>query len=450
MNISMSEIAQLLPSSAEPKQMEKAEILEKTIIYIKKLQEITGKQDQGSESKIDDRQLPNQGSQEVTTTDDKVTSEQDEVTPNYCSGFRDCIKEVFHCLTNVEAMDLQQSCFRRLMVHLQHELQLISGNVERSKLDSNNHKTVQGKNHHIPYNGGGDKLSSLKLPSHALSCKRSHETSNSVAEPCSSENLMSKRMRQEISFGKNGSGHCPRPQGVENSFGQFPNENGDRPRCSSLQESAISRKEKPKASDGVENAWVRNDSPYSQLESYASERKDGVSNGNVSERPDTDGSRSENDSSNGNHKLFGGGQDLPLLATPISPRTPYVPSPYTVATYALHPSGTHYLPVVLQLPVVPPFAEMKGRLNSTPNGSVAAMNGMRMGNLQYPYFPYGIPLAPQVAGNMMAMNNLRSTLCKQEPESQKRCDVKPKEMESSCNDDENASVNVCSSTEKLF
>lgn len=61
MNISMSEIAQLLPSSAEPKQMEKAEILEKTIIYIKKLQEITGKQDQGSESKIDDRQLPNQG-----------------------------------------------------------------------------------------------------------------------------------------------------------------------------------------------------------------------------------------------------------------------------------------------------------------------------------------------------------------------------------------------------
>ena len=41
--------------------MEKAEILEKTIIYIKKLQEITGKQDQGSESKIDDRQLPNQG-----------------------------------------------------------------------------------------------------------------------------------------------------------------------------------------------------------------------------------------------------------------------------------------------------------------------------------------------------------------------------------------------------
>ena len=147
------------------------------------------------------------GSQEVTTTDDKVTSEQDEVTPNYCSGFRDCIKEVFHCLTNVEAMDLQQSCFRRLMVHLQHELQLISGNVERSKLDSNNHKTVQGKNHHIPYNGGGDKLSSLKLPSHALSCKRSHETSNSAAEPCSSENLMSKRMRQEISFGKNGSGH---------------------------------------------------------------------------------------------------------------------------------------------------------------------------------------------------------------------------------------------------
>ena len=41
--------------------MEKAEILEKTIIYIKKLQEITGKQDQGSESRIDNHQLPNQG-----------------------------------------------------------------------------------------------------------------------------------------------------------------------------------------------------------------------------------------------------------------------------------------------------------------------------------------------------------------------------------------------------
>lgn len=47
--------------------MEKAEILEKTIIYIKKLQEITGKQEPGSESKMDNHQLPNQGTVIIAT-----------------------------------------------------------------------------------------------------------------------------------------------------------------------------------------------------------------------------------------------------------------------------------------------------------------------------------------------------------------------------------------------
>lgn len=421
MNISMSEIAQLLPSSSDSKQLEKAEILEKTIIYIKKLQEITGKQDLDSE-KRNDYNLNNQGHQEVTTTNEQAPSEQPEVISNYCNGFKDCIKEVFHCLTNVEAMDLQQPCFRRLMGHLQQELQLMSGNSDET------------------CNGGTDSSPS-KVGHHSLSCKRTY-----TGEASSSENFLSKRMREDDPYDSNGS-YRQRPQEIERSLSVSCE--SDHYNCHFAQETTIPNKEKSKVSAGVGSSLVRNDSPYSHMESSAVDKgKDISSNGNISDR-DVDGSRCGSENSGGNHKLLNSSLDMPFVATPISPRTPYVASPYTAATYALHPSGTHYLPVVLHLPVVPPFAEVKGvRLNSSPNGHMAALNCMRMGSFQYPCFPYGIPLTPQ---SMMGMSGLRNSMGKQEPaESQKQCEAKTKEMDSSSNDDESTSVNVCSSTDKLY
>lgn len=450
MNISMSEIAQLLPSSSESKQLEKAEILEKTIIYIKKLQEITGKQELNLDSKNDNPQLAE--NQEVTTTDGQVTnSQQSEVTSNYKSGFRDCIKEVFHCLTNVEAMDLQQPCFQRLMGHLQGELQFMSGNAEKGNTNhSNDLGNQQSKSLNALSNGGTDSISSSNSL-HPWQCKRSYEKINNTAIQqgnSRSENCPSKRPHMDDSSDING-GSALCTSGSENNLSSLHPWGSDNKLSSlCLQESESSSssppvqrsnnsKEKPKFIVGMGNVWSANGLSFSRTESCGAENeKEAPCNGNIFERSNLGGSKCGNEDASGNHKWLNSGPEVPVVATPISPRTPYLPNPYTASTYALHPSGTHYIPVVLHLntplPVVPPFPEVNARVNSSLNGYMAAMNSVRMAGLQYPYFPCMMPF---VSGSLTGMNGIRNPACKQEPETQKY-DSKPKDVDSSTNCDE--------------
>lgn len=406
--------------------------------------------------------------QNVTTTDGQAPSEQSEVNSNYCSGFRDCIKEVFHCLTNVEAMDLQQPCFQRLMCHLQAELQFLPLSAAKSNpLQDDNQKGNQQTKYPSTASNVDVENSPMSKSHETWQCKRSYDSISQTGtqqEASSSENSSPKRVHiddsNEIRGGNglyargNELGSLDAQQSESNLSSSSPQQSDDGLNSSSTQGRDNSRKENPKVSMGTGSVWVPNGTPFSQVESSNAEKEKGLSSGSRSDKANVDGSGNEGPI--GNNKLPNSGLDIPIAAIPISPRTPYIPNPYTTATYALHPSGTHYIPVLLHLnipvPVAPPSSDMSGC--SAPSGYMAAMNCMRMGGLQYPYVPYGMPFVPHVPGGVMGMNGIHNAMCKQESETQKQCGFKrKKEVDPTTTvDDENIadSVNVCSTTDKLY
>ena len=409
--------------------------------------------------------------QDVTTTERQAPSEQSEVNSKYCSGFRDCIKEVFHCLTNVEAMDLQQPCFQRLMCHLQAELQFLplsQAAKSNSLQDDNNQQGIQqSKCLSAASNVGLEKSSLSKSHHETRQCKRSYESISKTAtqqEASSSENYSPKRVHIDDSndiSGDNGlyaQGNDSSLDTQQSASSLYPQESDYGLTSSSPQGRNDSRKENPKVPMGMGSVWVANGTQFSQMASANAEKEKVQSSGSRSDKANVDSSGNEGPI--GNNKLPNSSPDIPapIVATPISPRMPYIPNPYTAATYALHPSGTHYIPVLLHLnipvPLVSPPSDMSGFLNSAPNGYLAGMNCMRMGGLQYPYVPCGMPFVPHVPGGVMGMNGIHNVMCKQEPETQKQCRLKcKKEVDSTTTvDDENISdsVNVCSTTDKLY
>ena len=364
------------------------------------------------------------GNQDETLKDGQQPTGQTEVTPNYYSGFRDCIKEVFHCLTNVEAMDLQQPCFQRLMGHLQNELQIMAENEEGSESEPDHQgNTPQKKYPGLNSNGDMDHLMSSKGPHSTWGYKRSHECIESTAaqEEASSSDPPAKRPHVDDSSTESNESSLYARESESNSSSVGSSEQS-------------SKKEKQKASLGAGNFWVGNESPYSNAEScnagLEKEKGEGISSSNIFDKVNVDGSGCVNEGVGGNLKWLNNSVDMPIVATPISPRTPYIPNPYTMPTYALHPSGTHYIPVVLHFNIpLPPSPEINGRLNSVPN--IAALNYMRMGGLHYPYLPYGMPFVPPVPSSITGMNGVRKP--KQEP-TQKQCESKPREVDSSTTD----------------
>ncbi|KAL9984687.1 hypothetical protein ACROYT_G007013 [Oculina patagonica] len=404
MNISMSEIAQLLPSSSASKQLEKAEILEKTISYIKKLQDLTGEMKAGN--KTENSQLNEK--QNATAKDDQPPpSAQPELNSNYYSGFSDCIREVFHCLTNVEAMDLEQPCFQRLMGHLQNELQFMGEHREGNDSDKN-HKNNSNNN----VSTATTSLPPSKSSRNSWRRKRTHDNSANSSTPSetSSENTAAKRPHVDCSD-SNGSS------------------------TSSETVSSSSKKEKRKVSLGTGcTSWNENRSAAHSNKagsSVGSEKEKEVSSSalkqesnNMFDSANMDGGGCGTDSAGMNCNWPNLGLDMPIQATPLLPRTPYIPNPYTVPTYALHPAGTHYIPVVLHLSVpLPPFPEMNGRLNTVPNGGFGALNYLRM---QFPYFPSGFPFAPQVNG----IAGLNGVQIPKNESVQKQCESKPRDVDS--------------------
>lgn len=363
-----------------------------------------------------------------------------EQNSNYYDGFSDCIKEVFRCLTNVEAMDLEQPCFQRLMGHLQGELHFVSENAEGSGSDDNHKDTQNNKCPSATSNSSNGSISSLpssKTSRDSWRRKRTHENNenSSIQKGTSKEKSAAKR--PHVDSDKNSSS------------------DGNGSSTSSATVSSSSKKEKIKVSPCTGCTWDGNGGANSNTGSSSggSEKEKEVlssslkqDTSNMFDKADMDGGQCGPDGTSVNFKWPNHGLDIPIHATPISPRTPYIPNPYTVPTYALHPSGTHYIPVVLHTSF--PFPDMNGRLNSAPNGYIAALNYMymKMGNLQFPYFPPSFPFIPPVNG-ITGLNGVYNP--KHEPV-QKQYEPKPSDVNDSTNiGHEHSSTNECTTSDLL-
>lgn len=366
----------------------------------------------------------------ATAKDGKPPSAQLELTSNYYNGFSDCIKEVFHCLTNVEAMDLEQPCFQRLMGHLQNELQFMREPAEGGGSE-NNHKDNQ--NNKCQSATSKENISSLppsKSCHESWRHKRTHENSenSSIEHETSSENPVAKRphLDSDKNSCSDGNGSSTSTESVSSSI----------------------KKEKRKVSLGTGcTSWDGNKGAHSntggssvgsdkEKEAIPSSLKQDGSN--IFDRANIDGGGCGPESAAVNCNWPNLGLDMPIQATPLLPRTPYMHNPYTIPTYALHPSGTHFIPVVLHLSFpLPPFPEMNGRLNSVPNWYFTALNYMRMGHPQFPSFSTGFPFAPQVNG-MVGLNGLQNT---KNESVQKQCESKPRDIDSTNIGHEPSTVN---------
>lgn len=339
----------------------------------------------------------------------------------------------------MEAMDLQQPCFQRLMCHLQNELKFMF--VERGGSEQGQHLDASS-------NGDADNVTSTRGPKTALGCKRSHDSveAGTPQEPHSS---FSPAKRQHISDYNNCSEStlCTRESDI--SLSSLTPQETMSPSSSGTGGNGHSKKEKQKAALNGVSFWIGSGSPLSNPESSSDkEKREGLSpSTNMFDKVNGEGGGCVNEAVSGSHKWPNNGLDLPLVATPIPPRTPYIPNPYTVPTYALHPSGTHYIPVVLHMNIAPPsLPEMNGSFNPVPN--MAALTFMRMGGLHYPpYFPYGVPFVPAVSSGINGMNGLHNP--KQES-TQKQCESKPREVDSSTSVLESHSGNECSTTDTLI
>lgn len=334
-------------------------------------------------------------------------------------------------------MDLEQPCFQRLMHHLQNELQVMSKQVDRSGSDDNHKDTQNAKFLSGSSNGSIKRLPLSKSTHDSWQCKRTHENSESLSNQNKSSSEEPASKRACVDSDKNS---CHDGLGSSFSLGAV---------------SSSSNKEKRKVTLDTSCPWDGNGGSHSANtggNSAVSEKEkealpDSFKNdsGNMYDRANLDGGGCVPCSVGMNCKWPSYGLDTLIQATPISTRTPYIPNPYTVPTYALHPSGTHYIPVVLHLSIpLPPFPETNGRLNPVPNGYLAALNYMRMGYPHFPYFP-GFPFSSQLNG-IAGMNGGQNP---KDESRQKQCQPKPRDPDSSNISHEHPSVNACTTQDLL-
>ena len=329
-------------------------------------------------------------------------------------------------------MDLEQPCFQRLMGHLQNELQFMrehregigSAKDHKDNPNNNNNKLLSATS-----NGNISSLPPSKSSHGSWRRKRNHENNENSSTVTSNESPVAKRPHVDCSDG-NGSS------------------------SSSETVSSSSKKEKRKVSLGTNcSSWNENRAAHSNVgsSSVGSEKETEVSSNslkqehsnNIFDRANMDGGGYGTDNAGVNCNCPNFGLDMPIQATPLLPRAPYIPNPYTVPTYALHPAGTHFIPVVLHpsLPL-PPIPEVNGPLNKAPNGCFAALNYLRM---QFPYYPYGFPFVPQLNG-IAGLNGMQIP---KNDSVQKQCASKPAEVDSASIRQEHSSVNESATRDLL-
>ena len=311
-------------------------------------------------------------------------------------------------------MDLEQPCFQRLMGHLQNELQFMRETTEVSDSENKRKDNQNSKCLSATSKGNFSSLPPSKSCHESWRHKRIHENceSSSIQNETSNENPVAKipHLDSDKNSCSDGNGSSTSTESVSSSI----------------------KKEKRKAC--LSTGWDENKGIHSNTggSSVGSDKeKEAISGSlkqdgsNIFDRStcNMDGGGCGPESAAVNCNWPNLGLDMPIQATPLSPRTPYMPNPYTLPTYALHPSGTHFIPVVLHLSFpLPPFPEVK----SVPNWYFTALNCMRMGNPQFPYFSSGFPFAPQVNG-MGGLNGVQNT---KNESVQKQCDSKPRDVDS--------------------
>lgn len=296
------------------------------------------------------------------TVKDKSDAEPKPV--DHFGGYKDCTEEVFRFLVNVEAMDMQQPCFQRLMAHLRHQIQLLAesstevlkskgkinmeggkrtaskrsfqGNVSSSSSSSSSMGGQSGS-------GSGGKVKRARLHAHhSSSNKVQSSSSNGNSTSASSDNENSSDNARE---NQSDSAICLDDDLAEIS-GSSPkeDENGNRTNGSSVSSATNSR-------NGNETGTSAPSIPSMLLQ----------------------------------------GGNIPL-------RAPFLAPPCAMPTYALHPAGTHYIPIVLHPSVpIPPTPTFNGT-GQLPFGMMppASAGGFGMPSqlpfgFPFPYVPPGIP-----------------------------------------------------------
>ena len=238
-----------------------------------------------------------------------------EVKPvNHFGGYKDCTEEVFRFLVNVEAMDMQQPCFQRLMAHLRHQIQLLA--------ESCPEVSSKGK-----ISGEGGKRSASKR-SFQGTTSSSSSTSSSTGERSGSGGKP-KRVRVHSNHSSNSK--VTQSSSINgNNSNSSDNENGSENSRENQTDSAICMDD-----DSGKEAENNNESNGSRINN-ADTSRGGDSNSSSSTPPYP---------SMPYPSMLPQGSNIPL-------RTPFLPSPYPSPTYALHPAGTHFIPVILH-PSVP-------------------------------------------------------------------------------------------------
>lgn len=380
-NTSLGELSHLLPAqTANGKQgsgkLEKAEILELTVEYLKSLQSHLNEQ---QEKDLKKAQIGNP----------EATEKDMEAKPvNHFGGYKDCTEEVFRFLVNVEAMDMQQPCFQRLMAHLRHQIQLMA---------ESNSSEVPTK---IKIGAdSGKRLASKR--SYQGTTSSSSSTSSSAGEGCGSGNGgKGKRARLH---GHHSISSSSKTTPCQSSNGNLTSNSSDNENSSD------------NARENQSDSAICLDDDLPEMSSNPGKESE---NGNTANGSSGNTNRGGDSNSHPTHPL----PSMLPQGNNIHLRTPFLAPPYTMPTYALHPAGTHYIPVVLHpnIPLPVPTASAFNGTGPVPFPTVppAGMFGMppQVPNgfgFPFPYFHPCIPpynyQAPAAMG-VPLFNGLRKDL----------------------------------------
>lgn len=287
-----------------------------------------------------------------------------EVKPvTHFGGYKDCTEEVFRFLVNVEAMDMQQPCFQRLMAHLRHQIQLMA--ESRSEVSSKGKTSAEG----------GKRTAS----------KRSFQGTTSSSSSTSSS------MGERSGSGSGGKVKRARLHGHHSSSGKVlsSSSNGNSTSNSSDNENSSENSREHQSDSAICLDDDLTDIPGNSGKEAENGNTTNGRSGNTSRVGDSSSSSTPPYPS-----MLPQGSNIPL-------RAPFLPPTYALPTYALHPAGTHYIPVVLhpgvplpvpptptlnvngqmQFPMVPPGPGAFGMPSQVPSGF----------GLPFPYIHPGIP-----------------------------------------------------------
>ena len=289
-----------------------------------------------------------------------------EIKPvDHFGGYKDCTEEVFRFLVNVEAMDMQQPCFQRLMAHLRHQIQLLA---------ESNSEVLNSKGKVTTESGKSGKHTALKRSSQGT-LSSSSSTSSSMGEKSGSgKGGKAKRARLHAHHSSNNKVQSSSSNGNSTSVSSDNDNSSDNAR------------------DTQSDSAICLDDDLAEISGSSPKEDENSNRTNGSNVRGTATARNGNDTGSSAPSI----PSMLLQGGNIPLRAPFLAPPYAMPTYALHPAGTHYIPIVLHPSVpLPPSPAFNGQL---PFGMMPPASGGGFGmpaqlplGMSFPYVPPGIP-----------------------------------------------------------